>query len=59
MHPLLHHDPDVGCRWLAETAGCRTAEDEAMLAAVTQTLPFEGKPLPLSLFPPFNLERVK
>lgn len=28
MHPLLHPDPDVGCRWLAETAGCRTAKDE-------------------------------
>ena len=61
MHPLMHPDPDVGCRWFCETAGCRTAKDEAMLASVTQTLPFEGQPLPASYFPDPStiLERVR
>lgn len=61
MHPLLHPDADVGCRWLCETAGRRTPQDERTLAEVTRTLPFEGSPLPPSLFPHPSqiLERIQ
>lgn len=58
-HPLHHPDADVGCRWLCETAGHRTQEDLAILSTVTRALPFEGQPLPASLFPPFNPEVIQ
>jgi hypothetical protein len=45
MHPLRSPNPDHGCKWLCETAGIRSAGDEAILAEVLSEMPFEAKPL--------------
>lgn len=58
-HPLDHPNADIGCRWLCETAGQRSQRDEDYLTRSCRDLPFGAQPLPLHLFPPFDLGAVK
>lgn len=50
-HPIHAKDADTGCRWLCLNAGIMTKRDEAELAEALRNLPFQGQPLPVSLFP--------
>ena len=50
-HPIHAKDPDVGCRWLCESAGQRAARDNRELMDALQALPFQGRVLPPSPCP--------
>lgn len=50
-HPIHSTDPDACCRWLCESAGCRTPADEREILEALEALPHRGRALPVSLFP--------
>lgn len=58
-HPI-HQTDDIACRWLCESAGKRTRDDEAEIASALEIMPHQGGVVPPSRFPCIDmLRRVK
>ena len=59
IHPI-HGDADSACRWLCESAGQRTREDELEILEALENLPHRGQALPSNALPQIDvLARVK
>lgn len=50
LHPI-HGSDDAACRFLALSAGRRTAQDEAEIAEALANLPYSHGPVPRLHFP--------